>query len=206
VDAALCPTSPLRAILPIGGAVENGVSARGPFGPEALGSPAGLCCPAGVIGLLWPHPSLLTPTRRLYGRASSGGYPLGTEESQLSVACPVLSVPSALPRRIRRLTCRELPPTGAFARCTERLGIRVSGQKNRFTPAAYFRGCNSSALMLRPGSLLALHRQGRFTFRAFHPMSHLTGTSNITTRANSQFPRPDLHRQDKQPCWLHRYV
>ena len=30
-------------------------------------------------------------------------------------------------------------------------------------------------------------------------MSHLIEMSNITTRANNQFPRPDFHRLDKQP-------
>lgn len=55
--------------------------------------------------------------------------------------------------------------------------------------------------MLRPGVLLALHRQG-LLLSSFHPMNHLTGTSNITTRANNQFPRPDSHRLDTQPCGL----
>jgi len=56
--------------------------------------------------------------------------------------------------------------------------------------------------MLRPGKLLALHRPGllHWSFRAEgHPIS----TSNMTTRAHSQFPRPVLHRLDKQPCGLH---
>jgi hypothetical protein len=33
-------------------------------------------------------------------------------------------------------------------------------------------------------------------------MSHLAGTSNMTTRPLSQLPRPDLHRQDTQPYGL----
>ena len=33
-------------------------------------------------------------------------------------------------------------------------------------------------------------------------MSHLIEMSNITTRANNQFPRPDIHRLDKQPYRL----
>jgi len=33
-------------------------------------------------------------------------------------------------------------------------------------------------------------------------MSHLSEMSNITTRANNQFPRPDFHRLDKQPYRL----
>ena len=53
-----------------------------------------------------------------------------------------------------------------------------------------FRGCRIR-LMLRPDELLALHRQGRL-HPSFHPMSHLIRTSNITTRANRQFPAAGL--------------
>ena len=72
---------------------------------------------------------------------------------------------------------------------------------SRFTRGGSFRGCKVR-FMLRPDQLLALHRQGLLR-SSFHPMSHLTGTSNMTTRANNQFPRPDFHRLDKQPRWLH---
>ena len=37
-------------------------------------------------------------------------------------------------------------------------------------------------------------------------MSHLIEMSNITTRANNQFPRPDFHRLDKQPYRLQPLV
>lgn len=47
--------------------------------------------------------------------------------------------------------------------------------------------------MLRPGVLLALHRQGRL-LPSFRPMSHLNWTSTITMRVNNQFPQPDFHR------------
>ena len=42
-----------------------------------------------------------------------------------------------------------------------------------------------------PMSWLALPRQGRFR-SSFHPLSRLIETSNITTRANSQFPATGL--------------
>src|SRR5208337_5401314 len=45
--------------------------------------------------------------------------------------------------------------------------------------------------MLRPGQLLALHRRG-LLLSSFHPMSHLSGTSSITTRAINQFPAAGL--------------
>ena len=63
-----------------------------------------------------------------------------------------------------------------------------------------FRGCRVR-FMLRPGSLLALHRQGRL-LSSFQPMSRLAGSSNMTTRQTVQLPRPDLHRQDTQPYRL----
>ena len=37
-------------------------------------------------------------------------------------------------------------------------------------------------------------------------MSHLIEMSNITTRANNQFPRPDFHRLDKQPYRLQPFT
>jgi len=45
-----------------------------------------------------------------------------------------------------------------------------------------------------------------FTFELFTLPSHLQEVSNMTTRANSQFPRPDFHRQDKQPYGLRATV
>ena len=70
--------------------------------------------------------------------------------------------------------------------------------RNTWVP---FRGCEVR-LMLRPEQLLALLRQG-LLHSSFHSMSHLIRTSNISTRANRQFPRPDLHRLDSRPYRLH---
>src|ERR1019366_2657180 len=49
--------------------------------------------------------------------------------------------------------------------------------------------------MLRPEGLLAPHRQG-LLLSSFRRMDRSKPASRITTRANSQFPRPDLHRQE----------
>ena len=49
--------------------------------------------------------------------------------------------------------------------------------------------------------LLALLRQGHL-HSSFHLLDHPSGVSSITTRANNQFPRPDLHRLDTQPYRL----
>jgi hypothetical protein len=94
--------------------------------------------------------------------------------------------------------CR--PPALAFALWE---GAR---QPTKFPPEVGSRRGDFSRLTavrlsLRPGSWLALLRQGRL-HSSFHPMSHLTGTSNMTTRPNSQLPRPDLHRLDTQPYGL----
>ena len=58
-----------------------------------------------------------------------------------------------------------------------------------------------SSLTLRPGRLLALHRQG-LLLSSFRLLSHLRETSNITMWANRQFPQPDFHWQDTQPYGL----
>src|SRR2546428_10751245 len=49
--------------------------------------------------------------------------------------------------------------------------------------------------------LLAPLRLGRL-LSSFHLLGHPWGVSNITTRANNQFPWPDFHRLDKQPYRL----
>lgn len=55
--------------------------------------------------------------------------------------------------------------------------------------------------LLRPDKLLALHRPGRL-HPSFHLLSRLSETSNMTTRADSQIPRPVFRRQDAQPYGL----
>src|ERR1039457_6088151 len=93
------------------------------------------------------------------------------------------------------------PPALAFTQCEEgsasaNIPPEVGSRRGDISGLTAFR------LTLRPGSLLVLHRQGRLR-SSFPPMSHLTGTSNMTTRPNSQLPRPDLHRLDTQPYGLH---
>jgi len=174
---------------------------RGPFrlsGPEALGSPAGYAVPPGRR-LLWPHPRLWASPADLW--LSPAGLCLAAKTQSF----PALSCVSVFP-------CRLPYPGGPGGHdcCTSARGsLRPSARDsasamvhlNRFMWSA-FRGCRVR-LMLRPGNLLALHRQGRL-LSSFHPMSHLSGTSNITTRRDSQLPRPDLHRQDTQPYRLRR--
>jgi len=76
-----------------------------------------------------------------------------------------------------------------------RLGIRIS-RALRF-PRGCLTGLNQIRFRYGPMGLLALHRPGRLR-SSFHLTSHLGEASIITTRVDSQFPRPDLHRQDAQ--------
>src|SRR6267378_1283769 len=59
--------------------------------------------------------------------------------------------------------------------------------------------------MLRPEEIARPSPTGLLR-SSFHLPSHLQEVSNMTTRANSQFPRPDFHRQDKQPYGLRTTV
>ena len=109
-------------------------------------------------------------------------------------------VPSSVPRRLgdffRLLLHRPLWPSPS----SHKVGARLS------TLGRFLRGsCNEAAKFTScygPMELLALLRQGRL-LSSFHLLGHPLGMSNITTRANKQFPRPDLHRLDEQPYRLH---
>ena len=109
-------------------------------------------------------------------------------------------VPSSVPRRLgdffRSLLHRPLWPSPS----SHKVGARLT------TLAGSWRGsCNEAAkfaLCYGPMELLALLRQGHL-HSSFHLLGHPSEVSSITTRANNQFPRPDLHRLDKQPYRLH---
>jgi hypothetical protein len=108
-------------------------------------------------------------------------------------------VPSSVPRRLgdclRLLLDRPLWPSPS----SHKVGARLS------TLGRFLRGsCNEAAkfaLCYGPMELLALLRQGHL-HSSFHLLGHPWGVSNMTTRANNQLPRPDLHRLDKQPYRL----
>jgi hypothetical protein len=108
-------------------------------------------------------------------------------------------VPSSVPRRLgdffRLLPHRPLWPSPS----SQKVGARLS------TPGRFLRGsCNEAAKFAScygPMELLALLRQG-LLHSSFHLQGHPLEMSRITTRANNQFPRPDLHRLDKQPYRL----
>ena len=108
-------------------------------------------------------------------------------------------VPSSVPRRLgdffELLLHRPLWPSPS----SHKVGVRLP------TLGRFLRGsCHEAAkfaLCYGPMELLALLRQGRL-LSSFHLLGRPSAVSSITTRANNQFPRPDLHRLDKQPYRL----
>jgi hypothetical protein len=135
---------------------------------------------------------------------SGGSLPVGLlragQEKVPNLSClsfPI--VPPSVPRWLsdcnRLLLHRSLWPSPSL----HKVGVHVS------TLAGPMRGWRNEAakfaLCYGPMELLALLRQGRL-HSSFHLLGHPSGVSNITTRANNQFPRPDLHRLDRQPYRL----
>jgi hypothetical protein len=108
-------------------------------------------------------------------------------------------VPSSVPRRLgdclRLLLHRPLWPSPSSHKVGARLSTLAGSWRGSCNEAAKFASCYG------PMELLALLRQGRLR-SSFHLLGHPLGMSNITTRANNQFPRPDFHRLDKQPYRL----
>jgi hypothetical protein len=136
---------------------------------------------------------------------SSGSLPLGLlragNEKVPNLSClsfPI--VPSSVPRRLgdflRLLLHRPLWPSPSLQKVGVRLSTLAGALPGLRNEAAKFASCYG------PMRLLALLRQGRL-LSSFHLLGHPSGVSNITTRADNQFPRPDFHRLDKQPYRLH---
>ena len=109
-------------------------------------------------------------------------------------------VPSSVPRRLgdcfRLLLHRPLWPSLSSQKVGAHMSTLAGSLRGPCNEAAKFASCYG------PMELLALLRQGRL-HSSFHPQGHPLETSSITTRAHNQFPRPDLHRLDKQPYRLH---
>jgi len=140
----------------------------------------------------------------VYG-LSSGSLPYGLvwagNEKVPNLSClsfPI--VPSSVPRRLDDcswlLLHRLLWPSPP----SQKVGVRTltlagSSRESCYHEAAKFTLCYG------PMRLLAPLRLGRL-LSSFHLLGHPLGVSNITTRANNQFPRPDFHRLDKQPYRL----
>jgi hypothetical protein len=132
----------------------------GLFRPEALGSPAGCVVPPG-LRLLRPHePLSVSPTglsissRRVFVlRSDRDGY---REVPQFYSACLSHRAVVRTPAVEWSLPTVSSPPALAFAFSAE---ARHLPSTRRFSMGSLrFRGCNVR-FMLRPGGLLALHRQ-----------------------------------------------
>ena len=168
-----------------------------PRGPWLAG---GLCCPA-RSSLTMASSEALGLSRRLSFAVVCGPVPSAAEVQSVPAFICVSFLPCRLPYPggPDGTDCWALPSTMAFAYFGKARRPHLSTQKSVHA-WWLFRGCKVR-FMLRPGRLLALHRQ-RLLLSSFHPMSRLIGTSSMTTRAYSQFPRPDFHRLDTQPCRL----
>ena len=164
----------------------------------------GLCCPDGSSlttassETLNPSPPLMNSRRSLLDprkiglRWESRGSPicsagLGSRAASLT---PV-------PRRVQMAVA-----SSSVLAFTSELQVRRSHWS--------FRGCRVhseliSTLMLRPASWLALLSR-TFYIRACANPGHPESASNMTTWVNSQFPRPDFHRQVQRHYGLQNSV
>ena len=174
---------------------------RRPSRPEALGSPAGYAVLPGHR-LLWPHPRLSPPPadlcfrRRVFAlRSNLGGKREGPHFTLL--VCILRAAFRTPVDRTTALGCCFIIRCGLPHLCTR------SASTFPRAPALAWKRHEAAKFTLGygPEELLALHRPGRLR-SSFHLLSRLKKASNITTRVNSQFPRLDLHQQDKQPYGL----
>jgi hypothetical protein len=109
-------------------------------------------------------------------------------------------VPSSVPRRLddcsRLLLDRPRWPSPP----SHRIGVRTLTLAGSSRESCYYEAAKFT-LCYGPTELLAPLRLGRL-LSSFHLLGHPWGVSNMTTRANNQFPWPDFHRRDKQPYRL----
>ena len=110
-------------------------------------------------------------------------------------------VPSSVPRRLDDcswlLLHRPLWPPPP----SQKIGVRTLTLAGTTTRESCYHEAAKFTLCYGPMRLLAPLRPGRL-LSSFHLLGHPWGVSSITTRANNQFPWPDLHRLDKQPYRL----
>ena len=145
------------------------------------------------------------PLPPVYG-LSSGSLPYGLvwagNEKVPNLSClSVPIVPSSVPRRpgdcswllLHRPLWPPLP--------SQKIGVRTPTLAGINTRRSCYHEAAKFTLCYGPVRLLAPLRLGRL-LSSFHLLGHPWGVSSITTRANNQFPRPDLHRLDKQPYRL----
>jgi len=158
--------------------------------PEALGSPTGYAVRPDHC-LLWPHPSHSWPSNSLF---ASSVRPYGDEWFPNLLCLSFRTCRPQYPGGCDRCNRLLLPDRQWSSPSPSRLDIHIS------TQLVHMWSCNeagSGSLALRPARLLALHQQG-LLLPSFRQTGHPETTSVITTWANSQFPRLDLHQRHKQ--------
>ena len=163
--------------------------------PEALGSPSGCIVPTGHR-LLRPHPRLWLPPRRLWIR---GG---GCFTQGIRLEVRIQRVPNLLHRT--GLACR-LPypggPKGARGCCFPpgiSLHPRVTGSAATLVVSRLQSSLNVTARELASPPFEDVY------IRACTDPGRPESASNMTTWINSQFPRPDFHRQVQWPYGLQK--
>ena len=165
------------------------LAARPTSGPEALGSPAGSVVPPGHR-LLWPHPRRWTSPFDF--RVSSPGLcataprPSG---SPLSSAYPSVRAASHTPAERAGYGCR--PPVRASLRLLCRGSASALGV-SRLQSSLYA----AARIVARPPF-------EDFSIRAFGPRVASMGRRTSLDGPTANFPSPDFHRLDTQPCGLH---
>ena len=160
--------------------------------PEALGSPAGFAVrPA--HGLLWPHPSLWAHLDGLFIRRRVSSSP---EVPQFTL--PVCSsVPPPVPRQTERLHMAvpsspilPSPNPQRVGICKPTIPVRV-GRVTRLQSSLY-----------ATARRIACPAPARAFTSELAPLRSPPNDVGYNYAGNSQFPRPDFHRLDKQPYGL----
>jgi hypothetical protein len=151
-----------------------------------------LCCPA-ASSLTMASSEPLAASCRLMSSTTGLCHTASRERFPNLLRSSLPFVPSLVPRRTKRLRLAVASPLAwTFA-------VLAWARHPQFCALRFQRGCVTRLNRVRccygPMGLLALHRPGRLR-SSFHLPSHLDEASNIATRVDSQFPRPDLHRQD----------
>jgi hypothetical protein len=189
--------------------IEPKLKRHSPPPPPALQSRGpwlarGFCCPAGSSLTMASCETLapLPATYALYAGSSPDGLVwAGSERFPNLLRLSLPAVPPSVPRWTDRVPV-AVPSSVALA-----FTFFAEARHPHVSPAVGSRGGCVTRLQ---SSLHATARQDCWPFtdkdgytRAFARRVAPKRASGITMRANSQFPQPDLHRQDMRPYGLH---
>lgn len=168
-----------------------------PSHPEALRSAAGYAVPP-PQSLLWPHLRLSEPPADLCLRRRVFACQPAPRGSPLYSTCVCQRAAFRTPvDRAGALGC-------CFPTRTSLRHLYIGSASTAPRTSVPTRLCFEAAkfaLCYGP-STGSPFTDKDFLRSSFHLRSHLPKMSSMTTRAHSQFPRPDLHRQHTQRCGL----